>query len=54
MVWNAKGSSQQRSHVKILKSFDSKDDIDLHRLVEDLARRMPPKDEYNPDPRPQL
>lgn len=54
MIWNAKGSSQQRSHVKILKSFDSKDDIDLHRLVEDLARRMPPKDEYNPDPRPQL
>jgi len=52
MMWNAKGTPQERSHRRLLKELTAKGSLDIHRLYEDLARRMPKAEDYNRSARP--
>ncbi len=52
MMWEAKGTPQERAHRRILKEQASKGTLDIHRLYEDLARRMPKAEDYNRSARP--
>lgn len=53
LVWKAKGSHQEKSQRKVLeKNVTDKEEIDLHKLMEELAKKMPPAADVNNAPRP--
>lgn len=51
-IWKAKGTSQEKNNVAILKKSGSKDSIDTHDLWDQLARKRP--DKPNTAPRPSV
>lgn len=51
-LWRAKGTAQEKAHRKVLKQECGKSVIDMHRVMDQLSRRMPPADEENKAVRP--
>ena len=51
-LWRAKGTAQEKAHRKVLKQECGKTVIDMHRVMDQLSRRMPPADEENKAVRP--
>lgn len=53
-LWNSKGSSPGKKHPGILKKFNYSKGLDLYKLNNEVATKLPPAEEYNKTPRPKL
>lgn len=52
-IWLAKGSNQENAQSNVLKKHGKKSEIDVYKLMDDLSRKLPAKDEQNTAVRPQ-
>lgn len=52
-IWRAKGTPQEKAQRRVLKDFGGKSVIDVHKLMDQLSRRMPKAEEENKAVRPQ-
>lgn len=52
-IWRAKGTPQEKAQRKVLKEFGSKKVIDVHKLMDQISRRMPKAEDENKAVRPQ-
>lgn len=52
-IWRAKGTPQEKAQRRILKEFGSKKMIDVHKLMDQISRRMPKAEDENKAVRPQ-
>lgn len=51
-LWEAKGSNQQRAQERKLKKLAGKSEINIHQLMDDIAKSRPTEAEANKSPRP--
>lgn len=51
-LWEAKGSNQQRAQERKLKKLAGKSEINIHQLMDDIAKSRPTEAEANKTPRP--
>ena len=52
LAWKAKGTSHEKNHRRLMREMTENGSLDVRKLRDEISKKMPPKNEYNAEPRP--